>query len=211
MQILHTQSSTCSQISRTRHAVLTVEFRKNHLSHIRSTSHQRPIFQIDRQLIPHSLHNLKDRLRSLTRMRHLESKCSRSADRSQEKPPRNPGRDAHLPGLQHNVLSSPTLFKPSLRRIRYQSLYTAITIAHAQPICCGPYGQRTIVVHLTRNLQQALCIILHVSSHPGADRPPARRAAMEDRRLVLFPLQDPFNRVGESRSSAHPSGYSGTT
>ena len=182
MQVLQAQSPPRSHIASARDAVLAIELRKDHLSHIRSTPYQRSLPQVLRKLIPHPLHDPKDRLCRFARMRYLKSKCPRPADRSQEKPPRHPRRNAHLPSLEHNILSSPSLFKPSLSRIGYQRLHTPIAIANPQPICCGPYRQGRLVFHLARDLQQALRIILHVSSHP-ADRPSTRRVIMESRRL----------------------------
>ncbi len=160
MQILHRQPTPCILIPRADHAKLTIQRRKTHLSSIRLTPSQRTLAQLHRQTLPESLHHPKDSLCRLPRLRHLHRHHAASSNRLQKKSSSHPGRNPHLPGLQHNILPAAFTFKRKLHSIGSQRPLQTRTIPNPQPTLSHPHQSRRLLIHPPANRQQIFYIPL---------------------------------------------------
>ena len=120
VQILHRQSPSRVPIAGRHHPILRVHLGKDDLPHIGPRSPQRPLPQLVRQPVHKPVYDPEDLLGSLLGVRHLQGQCPRLGDRLQKKTRRRPGRQSHLPRLQHDVPLPPPPLECLLRSVRLQ-------------------------------------------------------------------------------------------
>src|SRR5271163_2371414 len=89
------------------HPVLAVQRGKYNLPRTRPRRPQCTISQRGRQSAEKPVYAAKDAFRRLLGMRHLHRKCPRLGNGLEKEPPRDPGADPHLPGLEHDVRLPP--------------------------------------------------------------------------------------------------------
>ena len=138
MQILHRQSPARIPVAGRYDPVLRIDLRKNNLPHIRPRGPQRALAQLLRQVIQKPVDDPEDLLGCLLRVRYFQRQRPRLGNRLQEKPCRRPGRQPHLPCLQHDIPAAPQLFEGLLRRIRPQRRRPPLPRPHPQQL----FGQR---------------------------------------------------------------------
>ena len=132
VQVRDRQPSPCVAITRRFHQVFAVHLRKNDPPRVSPCPLQGSFPPRLRQMIEEAVHDAKDLLGRLLRMRHLHRHRSRVQDGFQEKPARNPRRHPHLPRLQHDVSLAHLAVVPLLRLVSGQAHVPAQPVSDFQ-------------------------------------------------------------------------------
>ncbi len=207
MQVADGQPPPRIGVRRRLHPVRRIEVREHQLAHIRSRRRERPRAQPLRQVRIKAVHDLEDLLHAAQVMRHLHRHRPRTRDRLHEKPRRDPGRQPHLPRLQHHVpLPRPPLELP-LRPVRHQRHQRPVPVAHLQPRRRHRLHQRRPPALPRKPRPQPLpqlaqhpYLLLYFPHTPASRFHPPRSAGAPAGCFADGPIRDDLPRSGKSLS-----------
>ena len=132
MEIRDGQAAARIRGPRRFHAVLAVHARENNLPRIDQRCLERPPAQQWRKEAQKAMHDAKDRLRGLLRVRHLHRQRARMRDGPEKKLARHPRGHAQLAGLQHDVVLPSLRFIGALCAIGREGNVFSAPASHAQ-------------------------------------------------------------------------------
>jgi hypothetical protein len=134
MQVLDRKPPAGIAVGRAFHAVLAVQLTENELPTVIACGLPKALAQFLRQTAVKPLDDAENFLRRGLVMRYLDRECSRPKNRPQKHAARHPGADAHLAGLQHNVLPPAILLVLQLYAIGQQRSKLAVFLPYFQQL-----------------------------------------------------------------------------
>lgn len=118
--MLDRESTPGMRVRRRLHPERAIDLGKNDLPHIRSRRLQRTLAQLLRQVRLKAMHDLEDLFHTSQILRDQHCQTARTRNRLQKTSRGHPGRQAHLPRLENDVVSPRSSFELLLYSVRAQ-------------------------------------------------------------------------------------------